>query len=112
VVWLVLAHGVSFVVDFVVVARQRNDRDKNLEILLLRHQVRLLQRRQPRPRLSRWEKLTLTVLAVKLGQRTTGPGRRLDQRTRVTSDRPCGDSRIWRRDVLGSLLHDYYREAA
>jgi putative transposase len=71
---------VSFAVDLLIAATRRPDRDKDLEILLLQHQVRLLQCRQPRPpRLSRWEKLTLAVLAVKLGQGTTGPGRRLDQ---------------------------------
>src|SRR3712207_5940201 len=77
-VWWVLAHVASFVVDLLVVASPRSDRDKGLEILLLRHQVRLLQRRQPRPpRLSRWEKLTVAVLAAKLAQRTGGPGRQL-----------------------------------
>jgi len=60
---LVVAHVVSFVVDLVGVAGRRDDRHKDLEILLLLHQVRLLQRRSPRaPRLSRWEKLTLAVV--------------------------------------------------
>jgi hypothetical protein len=90
VLWLVLAHVVSLAVDLVIVPRQRDDWDEDLEILLLRHQVRLVQRRQPRPRLSRWEKLTLTVLAVTLGQGTTGPGRRLDQLISCCSGRrPC-----------------------
>ena len=44
-VWFVLAHVVSFVVDLVLVAVRRPDRDKDLEILLLRHQLRLLERR-------------------------------------------------------------------
>ena len=48
-VWLVLAHVASFVVDLLIAATRRRDRDKALEILLLRHQIRLLQRRQPRP---------------------------------------------------------------
>ena len=51
-VWLVLAHVVSFIIDLLVVAARRPNRDVDLEILL-RHQVRLLQRRQPRPRPSR-----------------------------------------------------------
>ncbi len=79
-VWLVLAHVVSFIIDLLVVAARRPNRDADLKILMLRHQVRLLQRRQPRPpRPSRWEKLTLAVLAAKLAQRSTGPGCRLDQ---------------------------------
>ena len=77
--WLVLAHVASFVVDLLVV-RERDDRDKNPEILLLRHQVRLLQRHQSQPpRPFRWEKLILAVLAAKLAHLTTSPGRRLDQ---------------------------------
>ena len=59
-VWLVLAHVVSFVVDLALIARRCDDRDKDLELLLLRHQLRLLERRQRRPpHPSRWEKLTL-----------------------------------------------------
>jgi hypothetical protein len=55
VVWFVLAHVVSFVVDLVLAAVRRPDRDKDLAILLLRHQLRLVERRQARPpRLSRW----------------------------------------------------------
>jgi hypothetical protein len=47
---------------------------KDLEIALLRHQLRLLQRRSPRPpRLARWEQLTLAVLMTKLGQLNTTP---------------------------------------
>src|SRR5437764_420895 len=59
---------------------RRTDRDKDLEILLLRHQLRVLQRERPRPpRLSRWEKLALAVLAAKLAHLATGPRARLDQ---------------------------------
>ena len=77
--WFVLAPVTSFVVDLLVV-RQHDDRGKDLEILLLRHQVRWLQRHQPQPpRVSRWEKLILAVLAATLAHLTTGPGRRLGQ---------------------------------
>src|SRR5207237_1285003 len=51
-----------------------SERHKDIEILLLRQQLRLLQRVHPKPpQLSRWEKLALAVLAHKLmhlGQRT------------------------------------------
>ena len=46
--WFVLAHLVTFLVDLVA-ARRRPDRDKDLQILLLQHQVRLLQRQRPPP---------------------------------------------------------------
>ena len=49
--WFVLAHLVAFLVDLVA-ARRHPDRDKDLQILLLQHQVRLLQRRRPPPRLT------------------------------------------------------------
>ena len=79
-VWSLVAHVVSFVVDLVGIARPREDRHKDLEILPLRHQVRLLQRRQLRARRpSRWEKLVLAVLGAKAAHLAAGPSRRLDQ---------------------------------
>ena len=75
--WFVLTHLVAFLVDLVSV-RRRPDRDKDLQILLLQHQVRLLQRQRPPPRLTRWEKLTLAVLATKLARLTAGPRSRLE----------------------------------
>ncbi len=78
-VWFVLLHLGTLLVDLLTATR-RSDRDKDLEILLLRHQLRLLQRERPRPpRLSRWEKLTLVVLTAKLAHLTAGPRARLDQ---------------------------------
>jgi len=75
--WAVLVHLAGFIVDLAVGARCA-DQAKDLEIALLRHQLRLMQRRAPRPpRLSRWEKLTFAVLAAKLRQLTTGPQERL-----------------------------------
>jgi len=75
--WAVLTHLAGFVVDLIVGARRAEDA-KDLEIALLRHQLRLLQRRSPgRPHLSRWEKLTFAVLAAKLSQLTTGAQVRL-----------------------------------
>ena len=77
-VWFVLLHLVMFLVDLVTVTR-RTDRDKDVEILLLRHQLQLVQRERPRsPRLSRWEKLTLAVLTAKFAHLTAGPRTRLD----------------------------------
>ena len=76
--WLVLTHLVALLVDLVSV-RRRTDRDKDLQILLLQHQVRLLQRQRPQPRLTRWEKLTLAVLTSKLAHLTAGPRARLDR---------------------------------
>jgi hypothetical protein len=75
--WAVLAHLVGLVVDLVGSARHTADA-KDLAIALLRHQLRLLQRRSPRPpRLSRWERLTLAVLVAKLARSVADGGSRL-----------------------------------
>ena len=42
-VWFVLVHLVGFLVDLLTATR-RSDRDKDLQILVLQHQLRLLQR--------------------------------------------------------------------
>ncbi len=77
--WWLLVHLLSFLVDLLTTSR-RADRDKVLEILLLQHQMRLLQRHRGQPvRLARWEKLTLAVLAAKLARRTRDGRARLSQ---------------------------------
>ncbi len=65
--------------DFIWVAH-RTDIDKDVEILLLRQQLRILQRKQPRsPRISRWEKLTLVLFVSKLTTLSTSARARLTQ---------------------------------
>ena len=77
--WFVLGHIAAFLVDLAIAGR-RGDRDQALEIVLLRQQVRLLQRQRPRPpRLTRGEKLTLAVLAAALARLASGPRCRLDR---------------------------------
>ncbi len=69
----------SLLLDLIWVAR-RGDQDKDVEIVLLRQQLRILQRKQPRPpRISRWQKLTLVVLAGKLTTLTNAARARLGQ---------------------------------
>ncbi len=63
--WFVRLHLVWFIVDRIGGAHGKAD-EKDLQIALLRHQVRLLQRRSPRPpRLARWEKLTLAACRLR-----------------------------------------------
>ncbi len=76
--WFVLAHLVTFLVDLLTGTRHA-DCDKDLQIALLQHQLRLLQRQRPQPRLTRWEKLTLAVLTTKLARLTAGPRSTLEQ---------------------------------
>ena len=78
-VFFVLASLLSWLVDLATL-RFTSDRAKDLEILLLRRQLAILQRAQTRPvRLSRWERLGLAVLAGKLRSMPE------DARTRVRS---------------------------
>ncbi|HET6346906.1 MAG TPA: IS3 family transposase, partial [Myxococcota bacterium] len=67
--WSAMAHLVSLLLDLIAVRRQP-DVAKDLEILLLRHQLRVLQLRLPQPCLARWERLTLALLAAKLRRLT------------------------------------------
>ena len=65
-IYFVLARILVFLLDLIVTL-SRSDQEKDLEILLLRQQLRILQRKHPHPpRISRWEKLALAVLAAEL----------------------------------------------
>jgi putative transposase len=67
-IFAAIAHLLALLIDLAT-CTWRSDRAKDLEILLLRQQLALLQRTQPRPpRLTRWERLGLAVLAAKLGR--------------------------------------------
>jgi putative transposase len=55
-----------------ITARHRANCAKDLEIAVLQHQLRVLERRRPRPRLARWERLTLALLVAKLRGVTAG----------------------------------------
>ncbi len=69
--YFLLAHFFSCLLDLIPRAN-RSDHQKDLEILLLRQQLLILQRHHPKPpHISRWEKLGLAILAAKL----TGLGR-------------------------------------
>jgi putative transposase len=62
--------------------RRLSDQQKDLEILLLRHQLRILQRKLPNsraPRISVWENSILAVLAAQFKCLTRGTGKRLDE---------------------------------
>ena len=77
--FFLLAQAFSLLLDLLW-GRCPADHDKDLEIVLLRQQLRILQRKQPRlPRISRWEKRTLVVLARNLTGLTTSVRGRLSQ---------------------------------
>ena len=78
-IYFVLGRIFSLLLDLMTVT-WRSDHENELELLLLRQQLRILQRKQPhRLRLSRWEKLTVVVLAGKLTDMTSSARTRLAQ---------------------------------
>ncbi len=77
--FFLLAHVWAVLLDLMWLGRQSRQ-DKDLEILLLRQQLRILQRKQRHaPRISRWEKFMLFVLARTLTTMTNSARGRLGQ---------------------------------
>jgi hypothetical protein len=74
-VWSALAH--LFIILLALIAsRRRSDQDKDLEILILRHQLNILIRKQKNPiQVTRVEKLILVVLVTTLQAHTRRPAR-------------------------------------
>ncbi len=69
-IWFMVWQVISTLVELVSLGHQ-SERAKDLEILLLRRQLAIYERKQDRaPRLSRGEKFMLVVLATKLKTRT------------------------------------------
>ena len=65
-IWFLVAHIVRMILDLLAL-RLSADKDKDLELLVLRQQIRILQRRVGKPvRATRAEKLVLMVTAVRL----------------------------------------------
>ena len=79
-VYLVL-HVFRLLLDLLA-TRHLSDQHKDIEILLLRHQLRILQRKLPSsraPRISVWEKGILALLAAQLRICSERTGRRRDE---------------------------------
>jgi len=73
----------EFVLDLVAVIRM-GENEKDLEILLLRQQLRILERKQARgPQIPRWQKVPLAVLAVRLKERAQQGRVALEARVRL-----------------------------
>lgn len=73
--WSAVAHLMALLLDLITTRRQA-DCGKDLEIVLLRHQLRVLQRRRPQTRLAPWERLALALLVTKLRQIATSARQR------------------------------------
>ena len=69
-IWFMVLQVISTLVELVRLGRQ-SESEKDLEILLLRRQLAIFERKQRQPvRLSRSEKVTLVALATKLKAKT------------------------------------------
>ena len=69
--WFILAHCFSLLLELVLLRRQ-SDQSKDLQILLLRRQLEILQRKLDKPlRVSHAEKFSVALLTVRL-KRITG----------------------------------------
>lgn len=67
-IYLLIAQLLSLLLDLCATSR-RSERHKDIQILLLRQQLRILQRQlRQKPNVSRLEKLTMAVLASKLSR--------------------------------------------
>ena len=85
--WFWVWQVVSTLIEWIRLGR-RSESDKDWEILLLRRQLALYERKQGRaPHLSRGKKLMLIALATKLKART---GRTIKAHGRCDSDREIG----------------------
>lgn len=82
-VWFWVWQVVSTLIELIQSGR-RSESDKDLEILLLRRQLAIYERKQERaPRLSRGEKLTLVVLATKLKAKSGRTIKAMDEVIRI-----------------------------
>jgi hypothetical protein len=65
--WTLAVVG-SWLLDFLAVLRLTNS-EKDLELLILHHQIGILERNVKRPHISKLEKLSLALLARKLKEK-------------------------------------------
>ena len=82
-VWFIITLIFSTILDIITIGRQ-STLEKDLEILVLRQQISILQRKANSPiRPSRVEKLTLSVLTIKLKKLTNQTTNQLKQVIRI-----------------------------
>lgn len=95
-----------------LVLRFRSEQSKDVEILVLRHQLRVLERQVARPGLGTADRALLAALRVYVSHYNQHrPHRSLGQRPPAARPRPVIDdgalASVRRRDLLGGLLHEY-----
>ena len=97
-VWFVVAQLFTLMLDILTLHRQ-SEHEKDIEILLLRQQLRIVERKQPRTyQLSRWDKLNIAVLTARFKAITTGGRERLREVIRLVQPETV---LRWHRDLAG-----------
>ena len=106
--WFILTHIFSTIFTFITIGRL-SDLEKDLEILVLRQQLSILQRKLNHPiKPNRVEKMALAVLTTKI-KRISHQG--IDQQTPTPFKIPKKTGSIQRRKVLGGIINNYYRSS-
>ena len=101
-IWLAILHIFSIVLELIHIGRL-SDKDKDLEIIILRHQLDVMTRLQTKPvKPNRAEKLTLAVLTKNLKQSTKRSTHQLRDIIRIV--KPETVIR-WHRELVLSLIH-------
>jgi hypothetical protein len=115
-IWFVIGHILTIIISLIRFSRF-SENDKDIEILILRHQLDVMVRKQNQPvRLNRAEKTILAVLTVQLKQATkhTGstplhqpaPTRGLNRFTRRICFQCCFSPMCWVKRLAPSPLQE------
>ncbi|MBC8509983.1 MAG: transposase [Chloroflexi bacterium] len=106
-VWFIVNHIITTILDFITIGRL-STLEKDLEILVLRQQLSILQRKINSPvKPSRVEKLTLTVITIKLKQITQRSTQQLHSVIRIFQPETI---LRWQREIARkkwTYSHDY-----
>ena len=79
----VMVFGWQFLLDLIAVLRMTDD-EKDLEIMLLRQQLRMVERKQQRgPQIPRWQKVPLAALAVRMKDKASNAREALAESVRL-----------------------------
>lgn len=82
-IWLITTHILTLLLELIYLSR-KSSHEKDLEILLLRRQIVILQRCQHKViRPARWDKLILAVLTVRLKDQTERTVNKLRETIRI-----------------------------
>src|SRR4030042_518113 len=95
--WYILAQALTILISIVRIGRM-SEQEKDLEILILRQQLAILQRKQEKPvKTNRAEKMMLAILTAKLKAVTRGPTGQLRSILRIVQPETVLG---WHRDLV------------